>query len=188
MVAINSSPSLAYKLNYRVSVGGSVNVSYGFLSLTRNLNGNDEKEKDHDWALRYRLGVLMDLTDKTRAGIAWTSKTKYDFNIDSKARLPDLANIEYDLPISAQVNAPKQIMLSLIHDLKKQWSVMDDLGWQGWSLFGSPQIAFAGHDTDKLTGQKIRCEREAEVCTRFYGANRACRSRIFENLYKLPDW
>ena len=178
MVAKNSSPSLAYKLNDRVSVGGSVNVSYGFLSLTRNLNGNDEKEKDHDWALRYRLGVLMDLTDKTRAGIAWTSKTKYDFNIDSKARLPDLANIEYDLPISAQVNAPKQIMLSLIHDL----------GWQGWSLFGSPQIAFAGQDTDKLTGQKIRCEREAEVCTRFYGANRAYRSRIFENLYKLPDW
>ncbi|EBV3754951.1 fatty acid transporter [Salmonella enterica subsp. enterica serovar Bareilly] len=154
MVAMTLSPSLAYKLNDRVSVGGSVNVNYGFLSLTRNVDGNDEKEKDHDWALSYRLGLLMDLTDNTRAGIAWTSKTEYDFNIDGKARFPNLANIEYDLPISAQVNAPQQIMLSLVHDLNKQWSVMGDLGWQDWSQFGSPQIAVAGRDADKINRLK----------------------------------
>ncbi|EIV1965884.1 outer membrane protein transport protein [Salmonella enterica subsp. enterica serovar Mgulani] len=154
MVAMTLSPSLAWKLNDRVSVGGSVNVNYGFLSLTRNVDDNDEKEKDHDWALSYRLGLLMDLTDKTRAGIAWTSKTEYDFNIDGKARFPNLANIEYDLPISAQVNAPQQIMLSLVHDLNKQWSVMGDLGWQDWSQFGSPQIAVAGRDSDKTNRLK----------------------------------
>lgn len=154
MVAMTLSPSLAWKLNDRVSVGGSVNVNYGFLSLTRNVDGNDEKEKDHDWALSYRLGLLMDLTDKTRAGIAWTSKTEYDFNIDGKARFPNLANIEYDLPISAQVNAPQQIMLSLVHDLNKQWSVMGDLGWQDWSQFGSPQIAVAGRESDKTNRLK----------------------------------
>ncbi|WP_183052335.1 OmpP1/FadL family transporter [Salmonella enterica] len=154
MVAMTLSPSLAYKLNDRVSVGGSVNVNYGFLSLTRNVDGNDEKEKDHDWALSYRLGLLMDLTDNTRAGIAWTSKTEYDFNIDGKARFPNLANIEYDLPISAQVNAPQQIMLSLVHDLNKQWSVMGDLGWQDWSQFGSPQVTVAGRDSDKTNRLK----------------------------------
>ncbi|EBY6851868.1 fatty acid transporter [Salmonella enterica subsp. enterica] len=154
MVAMTLSPSLAWKLNDRVSVGGSVNVNYGFLSLTRNVDGNDEKEKDHDWALSYRLGLLMDLTDKTRVGIAWTSKTEYDFNIDGKARFPNLANIEYDLPISAQVNAPQQIMLSLVHDLNKQWSVVGDLGWQDWSQFGSPQIAVAGRDADKTNRLK----------------------------------
>lgn len=154
MVAMTLSPSLAYKLNDRVSVGGSVNVNYGLLSLTRNVDGNDEKEKDHDWAISYRLGLLIELTDKTRAGIAWTSKTEYDFNIDGKARFPNLADIEYDLPISAQVNAPQQIMLSLVHDLSKQWSVMGDLGWQDWSQFGSPQIVVAGHDADKINRLK----------------------------------
>jgi long-chain fatty acid transport protein len=154
MVAMTLSPSLAYKLNDRVSVGGSVNVNYGFLSLTRNVDGNDEKEKDHDWAISYRLGLLMDLTDKTRAGIAWTSKTEYDFNIDGKARFPNLASIEYDIPISAQVNAPQQIMLSLVHDLNKQWSVMGDLGWQDWSQFGSSQVTVAGRDSDKTNRLK----------------------------------
>ncbi|EFU8171389.1 fatty acid transporter, partial [Salmonella enterica subsp. enterica serovar Bareilly] len=65
MVAMTLSPSLAYKLSERVSVGGSVNVNYGFLSLTRNVDNEDEKQNDHDWALSYRLGLLMELTDKT---------------------------------------------------------------------------------------------------------------------------
>lgn len=154
MVAMTLSPSLAYKLSDRVSVGGSVNVNYGFLSLTRNVDGNDEKEKDHDWAMSYRLGLLMELTDQTRAGIAWTSKTEYDFDIDGKARFPNLPNVEYDLPISAQVRAPQQIMLSMVHDINKQWSVMGDLGWQDWSQFGAPQITVVGQEVDKSSRLK----------------------------------
>ena len=154
MVAMTLSPSLAYKLSDRVSVGGSVNVNYGFLSLTRNVDGNDEKEKDHDWAMSYRLGLLMELTDQTRAGIAWTSKTEYDFDIDGKARFPNLPNVEYDLPISAQVRAPQQIMLSLVHDINKQWSVMGDMGWQDWSQFGAPQITVVGQEVDKSSRLK----------------------------------
>ncbi|EAN2293589.1 fatty acid transporter [Salmonella enterica subsp. enterica serovar Miami] len=149
MFALTLSPSLAWKLNDRVSVGGSVNVNYGFLSLTRNVDGDDETEKDHDWAMSYRLGLLMELTDQTRAGITWTSKTEYDFDIDAKARFPNLPNVEYDLPLSAQVRAPQQIMISLVHDLNQTWSVMGDLGWQDWSQFGSPQITVVGQDLDK---------------------------------------
>ena len=148
MVAMTLSPSLAYKLSERVSVGGSVNVNYGFLSLTRHVDDEDVKENDHDWALSYRLGLLMALTDRTRVGIAWTSKTDYDFNIDARARFPNLPNVEYDIPVSAQVRAPQQIMLSLVHDFNKTWSVMGDLGWQDWSQFGNPQISVAGQDAE----------------------------------------
>ncbi|MBU9843877.1 OmpP1/FadL family transporter [Rahnella ecdela] len=149
MVAMTLSPSLAYKINDRLSVGGSVNVNYGLLSLTRNVGGNEEKQQDHDWALSYRLGLLMALTDQTRAGITWTSETKYNFDINGKVRLPNVPNVDYDLPISAQVQAPQQIMLSLVHDINKQWSVMGDLGWQDWSQFGAPQITVSGHEEDK---------------------------------------
>lgn len=149
MVAMTLSPSLAYKLNDRVSIGASVNANYGLLSLTRNVDGDDETQKDHDWAVSYRLGLLMALTDQTRAGITWTSKTDYDFDIEGKARLPNLPNREYNLPMTAQVRAPQQIMLSLVHDVNKQWSVMGDLGWQDWSQFGSPQISVVGQDVDK---------------------------------------
>jgi len=154
MVAMTLSPSLAWKLSDRVSIGGSVNANYGFLSLTRNVEGDDKTQKDHDWAMSYRLGLLMDLTDQTRAGITWNSKTDYDFNIDAQARFPNLPNVDFTLPIGAQVRAPQQIMLSLVHDIDKQWSVMGDLGWQDWSQFGAPQITVAGEALDKTSRLK----------------------------------
>lgn len=149
MVAMTLSPGIAWKLNDKISIGAAAGLNYGFLSLTRNVDGNDEKQNDHDWAMNYRLGLLMDLTEQTRAGITWTSKTDYHFNIDGKARFPNLPNVEYDLPISAQVRAPQQVMLSLVHDMNKQWSVMGDLGWQDWSQFGSPQIVVNGQTSDR---------------------------------------
>ncbi|MFP2505674.1 OmpP1/FadL family transporter [Buttiauxella gaviniae] len=154
LMAMTLSPSLAYKLSDRVSIGASANINYGFLSLTRDVDGVDDKQKDHDWAMSYRLGLLMQLTDQTRAGVTWNSQTEYDFNIDGKARLPNLPNVQYDLPITAQVNAPQQIMLSLVHDINKQWSVMGDFGWQDWSEFGAPQITVVGQQVDKSSRMK----------------------------------
>lgn len=149
MVAMTLSPSLAYKLSDKVSVGGSVNVNYGLLSLTRQVDGDDETEKDHDWVVSYRLGLLMQLTEKTRAGLTWNSKTDYQFSIDAKAQFPELPNVEFDVPVSAQVRAPQQLMFSLVHDISRTWSVMGDLGWQDWSQFGSPQITVAGENVEK---------------------------------------
>lgn len=144
MVAMTLSPGIAWKLSDNVSVGAAVGLNYGYLSLTRNVDRHDERQNDHDWAMNYRLGVLMDLTDQTRAGITWTSKTDYHFSIDGKARFPNLPNVEYDLPVAAQVRAPQQVMLSVVHDVNKYWSVMGDLGWQDWSQFGSPEITING--------------------------------------------
>ena len=150
MVAMTLSPGVAWKLSDRVSVGAAAGLNYGFLSLTRNNDGNDQTQHDHDGAMNYHLGLLMDLTDQTRAGITWTSKTDYHFNIDGKVRFPNQPNLEYDLPFSTQVHAPQQVMFSLVHDINQQWSVMGDLGWQDWSQFGSPQIQVNGHTSDRV--------------------------------------
>jgi long-chain fatty acid transport protein len=141
MVGMTISPSIAWKLSDKVSVGFAPGINYSYLSLRRDVDGSDKKQHDTDWAMNYKLGLLMELTDQTRMGIAWTSKTDYDFDIDGRARLP---GGDYTLPLSAQVRAPQQIMLSLVHDINRQWSIMGDLGWQDWSQFGSPKIV-AGH-------------------------------------------
>lgn len=144
MLAMTVSPSLAYKLSDKVSVGASINANYGMFNLTRDVNGHDDKQKDHDWAASYRLGLLMNLTDQTRAGITWNSKTDYDFDINETVHTQ---GGNYTLPLSAQVNAPQQLMLSMVHDFNDQWSVMGDLGWQDWSEFGAPKI--------KVNGQRV---------------------------------
>lgn len=142
LVGLTLSPALAWKLNDRLSLGFAPGINYGFLSLTRQVDGSDEKQTDHDWAMNYRLGMLFTITDRTRAGLTWQSKTEYHFNIDATARFPRAENLpDYHLPLSAQVNTPQQLMFSLVHDLNTQWSVMGNLGWQDWSAYGSNQIA-----------------------------------------------
>ncbi|MGI1932780.1 OmpP1/FadL family transporter, partial [Enterobacter hormaechei] len=64
MVAMTLSPSLAYKLNDRLSIGASANVNYGYFSLTRSVNDDDYQRRDEDLAMSYRLGLLMQLTDQ----------------------------------------------------------------------------------------------------------------------------
>ena len=151
MAAMTLSPSMAFKLNDRLSIGASANINYGFLSLTRNVNDDDRQQHDRDWAMSYRLGVLMQLTDQTRVGIAWNSQTDYGFDINGKARLPNGA---YDLPVSAQVRAPQQLMFSVVHDINHQWSLMGDLGWQDWSQFGAPQVTVDGKKLNNTSRMK----------------------------------
>ncbi|WP_237449354.1 OmpP1/FadL family transporter [Pantoea sp. Taur] len=144
LVGMTLSPALAWKINPRLSWGIGLGINYGYLSLTRNVEGVDEKASDHDWALNFRTGLLFDVTDKTRVGLNYTSKTEYHFSIDGKARFPQLPDVEYNLPLSAQINTPDQLMLSLVHDFNQQWSVMGDLGWQNWSQYGENQIYVSG--------------------------------------------
>ncbi|TNV12493.1 fatty acid transporter [Buttiauxella sp. B2] len=147
LLALTVSPSLAYKLSDKVSVGASVNANYGYLSLTRNVDGNDKTQKNYDWATSYRLGLLIQLTDQTRAGMTWNSETDYGFNINARQG-------KYKLPITAEVNEPEQLMFSLVHDIDKHWSVMGDLGWQDWSQFGAPKITLNGQRVNHYNRMK----------------------------------
>ncbi|WP_313684625.1 outer membrane protein transport protein [Pantoea sp.] len=144
LVGMTFSPAIAWKINDRLSWGLGLGINYGFLSLTRDVDGQDEKATDHDWALNFRTGLLMQVTQATRIGLTYTSKTEYHFNINGEARFPQLDNVSYTLPIAAQINTPAQLMLSAVHDLNQQWSLLADLGWQDWSAYGANQITVSG--------------------------------------------
>lgn len=144
LVGMTLSPALAWKINNRLSWGVGVGINYGLLSLTRSVGGQDEKQSDHDWATNFRTGLLFDITEATRAGLTYTSKTEYHFSIDGTVRFPQLPNQQYNLPLSAQVNTPAQLMFSLVHDFSPRWSVMGDLGWQDWSAYGANQVYVSG--------------------------------------------
>jgi long-chain fatty acid transport protein len=45
-------------------------------------------------------------------------------------------------------------MLSVVHDVNQQWSVMGDLGWQDWSQFGAPQITVSGQTLNNVSRMK----------------------------------
>ena len=135
--------------------------------------------------MSYRLGLLMQLTDQTRAGITWNSETDYSFNIDGNARLQ---NGTYDLPVSATDPARRsKSCSSLVHDINPRWSVMGDLGWQDWSQFGAPQIVVGGPAAEQRQppeGHVARCGGRAVSSNASVATECRCGRRVDSSPYE----
>ncbi len=128
-MAVTIQPSMAYRINNEWSVGGSIGINYGYASLTRDtLFGSEEKTSSDDWALNAKLGVLYQLDESTRFGLAYTSATQYNFDLNPTV-------LGQQALVAQEVNAPQQIMLSAFHQLTPRWAVMGNLGWQDWSAY-----------------------------------------------------
>lgn len=145
LLALTLMPALAWKYNNALSFGAGLGINYGIFSLKREAH---PALSDRDWALNVKIGALYQLSDQTRAGITYTSRTSYHFNVNNRVQLDQINNSpSYTLPIAASINTPQQIMSSLYHDINTRWAVMGDIGWQDWSDYSNSEIRIAGRQT-----------------------------------------
>lgn len=145
LIALTFQPVIAWKIGDKWSIGGGPGINYGLFSLKRNTAEGEEKTDDHDWALNGKLGLLFELSEATRFGLTYTSKTKYDFDVKTDITLNRLpGSPTYSLPLSAAVQTPQQLMFSAFHNLNSQWALLADLGWQDWSAYSGSETSVAG--------------------------------------------
>ena len=148
---VNINPSLAYKLNDRVSLGLGVNlqridakltnmVNYSALAsgaLGPNLEGlATVKGDDYGWG--YNLGALFNLGN-TRIGVAYRSEIDYTIEGSvSFANVPvSLSGAAALLPgsVTADATLPATASLSVFHKLSPGLDLLADITWTGWSSF-----------------------------------------------------
>lgn len=149
--ALTMQPTLAYRFDEHWSIGGGLGINYGAFSLGRETTNSSENLDDDEWALNFRLGLLYELNAASRFGAAYSSQTKYSFDVDSRITktipipgpLPDKI-MQFEVPISAATSAPQQLMFSGYHQLNMQWALLANLGWQDWSSFSDGAIFAAG--------------------------------------------
>ena len=129
--AASLQPTVAYKVNEQLSVGGGLVASYGYTTLERQdlySPGTTLKTKDDDWAYGARLGVMFEPSRDTRLGVTWQSKITHHFNVSNTGLW------HYGLGLGQAVR-PEELMGSIWHRLNDRWAVMGNIGWQGWSKF-----------------------------------------------------
>lgn len=137
-------PVIAWKIGDKWSIGGGPGINYGLFSLKRDTADGEQKSDDHDWALNGKLGLMFELSDMTRFGITYTSKTKYDFDVKTDVTLNRLpGSPTYSLPLGAAVQTPQQLMFSAFHQMNSQWALLADLGWQDWSAYSGSETSVA---------------------------------------------
>lgn len=160
--SVNVNPSIAYKVNDRLSVGAGLNWMHMDAEFSRaapfvqpglgylgDLDATVDMKGD-GWG--WNLGMIYQLTPTTRIGLAYRSRVKIDADGDTTvsnqsvthpAVAPLIPTLSADA--STSVTLPDTATLSLVHDLNARWQLLGDVSWTGWSSIQSLDIENSGN-------------------------------------------
>ncbi|MBY0270269.1 MAG: outer membrane protein transport protein [Burkholderiales bacterium] len=131
---ININPSLAYKINDNVSIGGGVSIQRIEAKLSRftgsAVTGNVTLEAG-DTGYGFNLGALFKLTPSTRIGITYRSAISYD--LKGSAIFSGTSAGLFSGNAAADLKVPASASWSIFSTLSPKWEVMGDLTYTGWS-------------------------------------------------------
>ncbi|BBD77261.1 OmpP1/FadL family transporter [Hydrogenophilus thermoluteolus] len=145
---MNVNPSVAYRVNDKVSVGAGVSIQKmeatydryaATLTTPINLSGTKLRLKADDVSFGWNVGVLFQPTAATRVGLSYRSKVKHTLTGTLTASGGAAAVLSNPAIGAAGVNAkvdvdlPDTFIVSFTHQLNPRWEVLADLSWTGWS-------------------------------------------------------
>ncbi|MBV4485008.1 OmpP1/FadL family transporter [Pseudomonas sp. SWRI153] len=152
IIGVSLQPTYAYRITDDLSVGLGPRFMLGYFRTEVAVNnnvlglGNAEdgqlRYKDTDWGTGANVGVLYNLNERTKLGLAWTSKIKLKF--EDKPELKKISNPLLRLALNrldadqlnVEMNVPQTVTTSVSYQLDPQWTLLGSLGWQDWSDFG----------------------------------------------------
>jgi long-chain fatty acid transport protein len=177
VLTIDINPSVAYRINRYLSVGGGISaqyidaelknaVDYGTINAAlgfglplapQGADGKAKLEAD-DWAWGYNLGVLFELNENTRFGLTYRSKIEYDIDDgDAKFKTPAAAQPLADFlglvdtEGSTEIDMPASASLSAYHKLSEKWAIMANVTWTEWSSWDELRVKFDSGAADNVT-------------------------------------
>jgi long-chain fatty acid transport protein len=138
---VNLQPTISYKVNDQVSVGGGLVISRVYGKLTNKLNAVTQEAlveiEGDDIAYGYNLGVLVDITEQLSWGLNYKSKISYGLEGDTKvSNVPALLGLEalngtYNAGVD--ITMPESIDTSVTYRLDDQWTLYGGATWTRWS-------------------------------------------------------
>ncbi len=130
----NINPSLAWKVNDRLSLGVGLNWQRIEAELTsiHPVFGIPVVMEGDDESLGWNMGALLDVDGASRVGVAYRSSIEH--------RLKGTLTAGATTPIFADVELPATASLSYWRRLNPTWDVLADVTWTEWSDFHSLDI------------------------------------------------
>ncbi len=140
----NFNPSIAYKLNDAVSVGGGVswmqlNATYKRLAGANNVSGLpftttpvEMKLSGQGWG--WNAGALFKVSKDTNLGVSYRSTVTQDLTGDIKATGTSATlNGLGTSGAKASLKLPDSLILSASHQANDKWQLLGDVAYTGWS-------------------------------------------------------
>jgi long-chain fatty acid transport protein len=142
---LNLNPTLAWKLNEKISLGMGINLQYiqAELSSFNPLAGQVVTVKGDDISWGYNLGVMFALDPSSRMGVSYRSRTDYTLDGDMSTPAAVLAQV------TADATMPDLASIAYFRKLDERWAIKADATWTGWGVFD--QLAVV----NKATGTAV---------------------------------
>lgn len=126
----NLNPSIAYRVNDRVSIGAGINYMKMDVEYTKRAQAANiapiAKLKADDTAWGWNIGALFNLSDSTKLGLSYRSKVKQ--KLEGSLDVNGVAKVGAE----ASVDLPETAIISLTHKLDERWELLGDVSWTGW--------------------------------------------------------
>lgn len=143
MEQININPSIAYKVNEKISLGLGVNFAQNKSHFKQGVplgaaigtaNDNYLDVKGEDWAVGYNLGAMFQLSPSTRIGLAYRSQLNFtlDGNEEYKYSVPGFGLVARD--VEAKLKTPANFSVAVSQKLSDKWEMLGDVTWTDWSV------------------------------------------------------
>lgn len=157
---IDLSPSFAYAFDNHLSLGAGfdaekINAELDAVAgipviatpspvvLGRNLDSLSEN-KANGWGYGWHFGALYQVNPCTRVGLSYRSQMRFHMKGESDLSGPmaeenDVSSLR-NRNLWSDVTLPPTTMLSLYHELDKQWSLLGTLAYTQWDTFGDVRL------------------------------------------------
>lgn len=140
---INVNPSVAWRANDWLSIGGGLNYQTIDAEYVRavaitnaGLATTTATIKLNDTAWGWNAGALFTLSPATKIGVAYRSTVKYEVTGNSSLAGPArsaLTPFGAESDLKASVKLPDTFIFSATQKLGDQWELLGDVSWTGWS-------------------------------------------------------
>ncbi|MDX9839255.1 MAG: outer membrane protein transport protein [Azoarcus sp.] len=163
----NINPSIAYRVNDKVSIGVGANwqrmdveylraaavVSAALSHTYATLDASSD-------AWGWNIGALFNVSDATKVGLSYRSSIKHELEGDLKVKgLAAGANAALTTgKAEADVELPDTFILSATHKLDNRWELLGDVSYTGWSSIKEVDIVRASGALSGVTVQKLETD------------------------------
>jgi long-chain fatty acid transport protein len=157
ITGIAFSPSAAYRISDKLSVGAGVSALYTIFNEQIAINqgaagdGKVKFEDLDDWSPQGFLGLTFQITDKLMFGGLY--RTKSDVDVEGDMKFKNISN-PIENRITSKLNKakikfdyPQVLRLGLKYDATPNWTLFADFDWEDWSQFSKNTLSVEGGPT-----------------------------------------
>jgi long-chain fatty acid transport protein len=150
---ITLQPTIAYRINDYVSIGGGPTINrfnaklQNYLATGALNNGEDTLVtiKGDDTALGYNVGILVDFTEATSWGVNYHSKVDYELEGHTEVSgSPSVIPLDGKYDNKIDLTMPESVDTSITHHFNSRWTGYLGTTWKRWSRIQKVEAVNSG--------------------------------------------